>query len=136
MNLITALLSGFIFGAGLAVSGMTDTANVLGFLDLFGNWDPSLAFVMGGALLLTITGFYVILKKERPLLDSQFYLPDTTKIDKKLIVGAIFFGIGWGLYGYCPGPAVASIAYLEPETAIFLVSMILGMAAARRAQNR
>ena len=136
MNLITALLSGIIFGAGLAISGMTDTAKVLGFLDLFGNWDPSLAFVMGGALILTITGFYVILKKERPLLDSQFYLPDTTKIDKKLIVGATFFGIGWGLYGYCPGPAIASIAYLEPETAIFLISMILGMAAASKAQNR
>ena len=136
MNLITALLSGIIFGAGLAISGMTDTAKVLGFLDLFGNWDPSLAFVMGGALILTITGFYVILKKERPLLDSQFYLPDTTKIDKKLIVGATFFGIGWGLYGYCPGPAIASIAYLEPETAIFLVSMVSGMAAARKAQNR
>lgn len=136
MNLITALLSGIIFGAGLAISGMTDTAKVLGFLDLFGNWDPSLAFVMGGALILTITGFYVILKKERPLLDSQFYLPDTTKIDKKLIVGATFFGIGWGLYGYCPGPAVASITYLEPETAIFLVSMVSGMAAARKAQNR
>ena len=136
MNLIAALLSGFIFGAGLAVSGMTDTTKVLGFLDLFGDWDPSLAFVMGGALLLTITGFYAILQKERPLLDSQFYLPDPTKIDKKLIVGATFFGIGWGLYGYCPGPAIASIAYLEPETAIFLVSMVSGMAAARKAQNR
>lgn len=136
MNALIALICGILFGSGLAVSGMTDTAKVLGFLDLLGDWDPSLAFVMGAALTLTISGYHFILKKERPLFDETFHLPVKKNIDPKLIAGAIFFGIGWGLNGYCPGPALSSVVYLHSESVIFIASMVLGMMAFNRAQNR
>ena len=126
MKNLIALICGTMFGAGLALSGMTDTAKVLGFLDIFGSWDPSLAFVMGSALTVTIIGFKLVFRRPKPLLDANFHLPAAKHIDINLIGGAILFGIGWGLYGLCPGPAIASIYYAELESATFLLSMVCG----------
>ncbi len=130
MKNIFSLISGLIFGVGLTLSGMTDRFKVQGFLDLFGQWDASLAFVMAAALCITLPGYYLVLKNTSPLLDSQFFLPSNSGLDKKLIVGAIFFGIGWGLYGYCPGPAIASLSTLDTSSLLFVASMLLGMVAA------
>ncbi len=124
---LIALLCGTLFGLGLAVSGMTDTHKVLGFLDFFGSWDPALVFVMGGAVMTTFIGFYLVQKRSAPLLAPQFLLPLNTDIDRRLIMGAAIFGIGWGLYGYCPGPAISSLAYLRPESLLFVVAMMAGM---------
>jgi len=123
----SALFAGCLFGIGLTVSGMTDTSKVIGFLDLFGDWKPDLAFVMIGALFITSIGYWFIFKREQPIFESTFYLPLTKVIDRELIIGAILFGVGWGLYGYCPGPALAAIAYLNPNTLIFVVTMWIGM---------
>lgn len=123
---ISGLVVGTLFGLGLAASGMTNTAKVIGFLDLFGHWDVDLLFVMGSAVAVTFIGFKLVLKRDTPLFDSSFSLPTNTKLDPKLIIGAAIFGIGWGLYGYCPGPAIASLVYLSPTTVAFVVSMVLG----------
>ncbi|MBX2848777.1 MAG: YeeE/YedE family protein [Acidiferrobacterales bacterium] len=129
MNKLSSLFCGLLFGLGLAASGMTDTTKVIGFLDVFGQWDPDLLFVMGAAVITTVIGFYIISKTQnRPLFAIDFSLPSSHQIDLKLILGAILFGIGWGLYGYCPGPAVAAVVYLRPITAIFILAMLLGMA--------
>lgn len=127
---------GMLFGCGLALSGMTDTAKVTGFLDLFGNWIPDLAFVMGGAVLVTVIAFRWVLRRSRPLFDEQFHLPGASHIDGRLLAGAALFGLGWGLYGYCPGPAVAALAYLDWQTALFVVAMLAGMALAGAPQLR
>lgn len=132
MKGIIALLGGLVFGIGLAVSGMTDTAKVLGFLDLFGNWIPDLAFVMGGAVCVTLVTFRFVLKRERPILVQGFSLPTSTTIDGRLLAGAAIFGIGWGIYGYCPGPAISALVYLDSKTVIFVVAMLVGMAVANR----
>ncbi len=126
MKPLAGLLSGLLFGLGLAVSGMTDTHRVLGFLDLFGNWQPALVFVMG---------FRLVLRQRRSLFAPSFYLPTTRYIDARLIGGAALFGIGWGLYGYCPGPAVTSLVYGDAQTIYFLVAMIAGMALASLADR-
>lgn len=123
---ISGLVVGILFGLGLAASGMTNTAKVIGFLDFFGQWDADLLFVMGSAVIVTFIGFRLVLKRDAPLFDSSFSLPTNTKLDPKLIIGAAIFGIGWGLYGYCPGPAIASLVYLSPTTMIFVVSMVIG----------
>ncbi len=116
MKPLVALLCGLIFGAGLTVSGMTDPARVAGFLDLFGAWDPTLAFVMGGALAVAVPGFQWLLRRPRPQLDERFHLPTRQGIDRDLWLGAALFGIGWGLSGFCPGPALAGQAYRDaPE---------------------
>lgn len=127
MKNIIMLLTGVIFGVGLAMSGMTDTAKVIGFLNVFGNWVPDLAFVMGGAVIFTLLSFRFILKRNSPLLDSDFNLPTKQIVDRKLIGGAALFGIGWGVYGYCPGPALAALAYLQPVTVVFVLAMVAGM---------
>ena len=127
MKGLAALCCGLLFGAGLALSGMTDTAKVLGFLDLFGNWLPDLAFVMGGAVCVTLIAFRFVLKMKRPLLAAAFSVPGNTVIDKKLLAGAALFGIGWGVYGYCPGPALSALVYLDPRTFIFVAAMLAGM---------
>ena len=132
MKGITALLCGALFGFGLAMSGMTDTAKVRGFLDLFGNWIPDLAFVMGGAVCVTIIAFRFVLKREHPLLAPKFHLPANRSIDGPLLLGAIIFGVGWGIYGYCPGPAISALVYLDSKTGIFVVAMLLGMFLASR----
>ena len=130
MAAMIGLLVGLLFGAGLALSGMTDTQKVIGFLDLFGDWDITLMFVMGGGLMVTVPVYQIYKNKSRPLFDTQFHLPGTSLIDKRLLSGAVLFGIGWGLFGYCPGPAISSIAYGHETTLYFVVSMIVGMAAA------
>ncbi len=133
MKAIAGLLCGIIFGVGLTMSGMTNTATVLGFLDVTGHWVPDLAFVMGGAVLVTVIAFRFILKLQRPALNPRFYLPATTIIDTRLLGGAAIFGIGWGVYGYCPGPAISALAYLDSKTAMFVVAMLVGMALANKA---
>jgi len=128
MNKIILLLTGTLFGFGLAMSGMTDTAKVIGFLNIFGNWVPDLAFVMGGAVAVTLVSFRLIIKRSSPVLCSGFDLPTKTALDGKLLGGATLFGIGWGVYGYCPGPALAAIVYQQAETVVFVIAMVLGMA--------
>lgn len=129
MKNLAALACGLLFGAGLALSGMTDTAKVLGFLDLFGHWVPDLAFVMGGAVCVTLVSFRFVLKR-RPLLAPSFSLPTRTDLDPRLLAGAALFGVGWGVYGYCPGPALSALVYLDPATLVFVASMLVGMALA------
>jgi len=124
---IIGFTAGLVFGAGLAMSGMTDTSKVLGFLDISGAWQADLMFVMGGALVVTLIAFQWIKRHKQPLFDKQFYLPTKTKLDAPLIVGAAIFGIGWGVYGYCPGPAIASLAYFKLESIVFVIAMIAGM---------
>lgn len=121
------LLCGALFGAGLTLSGMTDQTKVLGFLDLFGTWDPSLIFVMVGGICVTLVGYRMIFRRSTPLLGNSFLLPSAKVIDKDLVLGALLFGIGWGLYGYCPGPAIASLASLHWETLLFVAAMVSGM---------
>lgn len=132
MKPLAALLCGILFGIGLAISGMTDTAKVLGFLDLFGSWIPDLAFVMGGAVCVTLVSFRFILRRSAPLLSENFILPGNNAIDGRLLAGAAIFGIGWGIYGYCPGPAISALVYLDVKTVIFVVAMLMGMALANR----
>lgn len=129
--LLTALFSGILFGIGLALSQMTDPNKVLNFLDVAGNWDPSLIFVMLGALAVTFVSFRFILKRQAPLLDRQFYLSAKKEIDKPLIFGAVIFGMGWGIAGYCPGPAVAGLGLGNPEALILIVTIYLGFIAHR-----
>lgn len=128
MRLFLVLLGGALFGAGLVISGMTDPARVIGFLDLFGTWDPALAFVMGGAVI-TFGASLFFLKKS-----CQTKLPDLSPdpVSKQMVIGSAIFGIGWGLGGFCPGPALANLAALRTEALIFVPCMLIGMAAAQR----
>ena len=126
MNKIVSLFCGIIFGIGLVISEMINPAKVLGFLNLFGEWDPSLAFVMIGALIISTPLFHLFKNKEKPLFSLNFSIPENKEIDKKLIIGSVFFGAGWGLIGLCPGPAITSIALLNASSAIFVVSMFIG----------
>lgn len=123
-----ALLSGTIFAVGLAISGMTQPAKVVAFLDVGGNWDPSLAFVMIGAIGVYALLYRLILRRSAPALDEQFHLPTATQIDPKLVGGACLFGLGWGIAGFCPGPAIASFASLQQDAVTFVASMAVGMA--------
>jgi uncharacterized membrane protein YedE/YeeE len=131
MPILSALLGGFIFGAGLVISGMTDTAKVLGFLDVLaipsGGWDPTLAIVMAAALLVAVPGFWLAKRRGRPLLTDVAAWPSRSDIDPPLIVGAALFGTGWGLAGLCPGPAIANLATLSPMVLLFVAAMIAGM---------
>ncbi len=129
MKNFAALCCGLLFGAGLAISGMTNTAKVLGFLDLFGQWDPDLLFVMGGAASVTLLAFRWVLR-QKPLLAPDFSLPTRRDIDFRLLGGSALFGIGWGTFGYCPGPALSALVYLDTKTMVFVVSMLAGMALA------
>lgn len=127
MNRITEFAVGLIFGWGLLVSGMTDPGKVLGFLDLAGAWDPSLAFVMGGAILVGLGGFALAKKRTRSFLGSAMHLPTSRDIDRRLVVGSLTFGAGWGLAGFCPGPAIVTMGAGEPKAALFVLAMIGGM---------
>lgn len=133
---ISALLAGAIFGLGLAVSEMIDPARVIGFLDVTGQWDVTLLFVMGGALAVTVPGFPLILSRPPPLLAAQFSLPTKDKIDGPLIGGGVIFGVGWGLAGFCPGPALAALASLSPTVVSFVAAMIVGQWLASRVETR
>ena len=123
---ILALFSGLIFGLGLTLSSMTNPAKVIGFLDILGTWDPSLGFVMGGAILIASPLLYFFENKNHLILASQIELPNKRNIDSSLVVGSLLFGIGWGMVGFCPGPAISSIALLNPFSLLFVGSMILG----------
>jgi uncharacterized membrane protein YedE/YeeE len=120
------LLSGILFSLGLVISTMINPNVVLNFLDVFGTWDPSLIFVMFGALITVVIGFKIIFKQQAPLYDKSFHLPKKQNLDVKLISGAIIFGVGWGLSGYCPGPAIANLAYGQSEILLFILAMIIG----------
>ena len=127
-RLLPPLISGTLFGAGLALSGMTNPERVRGFLDLFGRWDPTLVFVMGGAVLVMAIAWRLRARMRAPLFGDRFSLPDRSDLDAKLIAGSALFGIGWGIAGLCPGPAVASLA-LAPLTILpFVLAMLAGMA--------
>ena len=130
-RILSALAAGLLFGFGLVVSAMIDPAKVLGFLDLAGDWDPSLAFVMAGAIPVAALGFRLAARRRTPLLDGAFHGPARAAIDRPLLLGAALFGIGWGLVGYCPGPALTSLAVGRGETLIFVAAMLAGMAAHR-----
>ena len=123
---IAALVSGLLFGLGLAVSQMVNPAKVIGFLDVAGRWDPSLAFVMFAAIGVAFVFFRIILKSPAPKFDPLFKVPDIKAIDRNLIVGSGIFGMGWGLVGFCPGPAISSLAYGRIEPMIFLAAMFIG----------
>ncbi|MDI1293111.1 MAG: YeeE/YedE family protein [Methylobacter sp.] len=125
---ISALLAGLLFGLGLIISGMTDPSKVIGFLDLAGAWDPSLAFVMGGAILVGAIAFAIAKKRQRSLLGAPMQLSSATELDKRLLLGSLVFGIGWGIAGFCPGPAVVSAAAGQPKAWIFVTAMLAGMA--------
>ena len=130
-RLLPPLVSGTLFGAGLTLSGMTDPARVRGFLDLFGNWDPTLAFVMGGAVLVMAVAWRIRARMAKPLFGEKFSLPDRSDLDPQLLVGSALFGIGWGIAGLCPGPAIASLA-LSPRAVLpFVAAMLAGMAIRR-----
>lgn len=126
-----ALLCGLLFGFGLVLSGMSNPAKILNFLDVFAipdrRWDPTLLFVMGGAFAVTFTGYRYVLKRPRPVVDSTFHLPTARHIDLRLVAGAAVFGLGWGLVGYCPGPAIASLAWSGAEPALFVAAMAAGL---------
>ena len=128
MRWLAALLSGTLFGAGLALSGMMDPARVRGFLDIFGAWDPTLAFVMGGAVIVMAGAWAIQRRMKGPALDETFSLPGTKKLDARLIGGSALFGAGWGLAGLCPGPGIASLTTSPLPAAVFVVAMIAGMA--------
>jgi uncharacterized protein len=133
MPILAALACGFIFGTGLVISGMTDTAKVLGFLDLLamrqGRWDPTLLIVMASALIVSMPGFWLARRYGRPLLTTTMAWPSRSDIDRPLIAGAVLFGAGWGLVGLCPGPAIANLATLSPPVLLFVAAMAAGMAA-------
>lgn len=122
----SALGAGFVFGLGLWVSGMANPKKVLGFLDVTGQWDASLMLVMGGAVAVTLIGFYFILKREKPFMEKKFEVPGRRDIDSPLVAGAGIFGIGWGIGGYCPGPALTAFSTLSAEAIVFVAAMIAG----------
>ena len=126
-RLFAALLTGTLFGAGLTVGDMVNPARVIAFLDLFGNWDPSLAFVMGGALVPSAIGYAVMRRMERPLLHPEFHVPQGGSVDPQLLIGGAMFGAGWGLAGYCPGPALAGLVFGAWQTFVFVAAMVAGM---------
>lgn len=132
MKVLMGYLAGLLFGLGLAIGGMTDPARVLNFLDVFGTWDPTLLFVLGGAVVTTFIGYQLVLHRHQPLFAERFQLPTRRDLDGRLMGGAALFGIGWGLSGYCPGPAFASIAGLTLPLAAMLVAMLVGWWLARR----
>lgn len=129
-SIAAALSAGLLFGAGLAVSGMINPAKVLSFLDVAaiagGHWDGTLLLVMGGALAVTFVGYRWVLTRPGPILADGFRMPTVTEVDRKLVVGAALFGAGWGLVGYCPGPAIASLAWPQAEPALFVTAMLAG----------
>jgi len=126
-NGLAALVVGFVFAIGLGISGMTQPQKVVGFLDLFGNWDPSLIFVMVGGIIVHFVTYKLIRKRKSPLLSTDWHVPTKKDITPALLVGSLLFGIGWGLGGFCPGPAVTSLASFEAKPFIFVMSMLVGM---------
>jgi hypothetical protein len=135
-TILSALVCGLIFGAGLVISGMTETQKVQGFLDIFGDWDPSLALVMASALAVSFFGFLLARRRTAPVFEARALWPTKSDIDAPLVGGAVLFGAGWGLIGFCPGPAITDIATGAPGVIGFVVAMAVGMAAQNLTQRR
>jgi len=127
MHRLSEFIVGLLFGLGLILSGMTDPGKVLGFLDLFGAWDPSLAFVMGGAILVGLFAFSLAKKRATNFLGTALHLPKSNQIDSRLVIGSLIFGAGWGLAGFCPGPGLVSMASGNFKGTVFVLAMIAGM---------
>jgi uncharacterized protein len=136
MNAFAALVAGLVFGAGLIVSGMTDPGKVIGFLDVAGSWDPSLAFVMAGAIVVGFFAFLVAQRRTANFLGGAMQLPQRRDIDARLVAGSVAFGIGWGLAGFCPGPALVSLGSGQDKAAVFVAAMLVGMLAYALAERR
>lgn len=136
MGLIVHAVAGLIFGIGLVISEMANPAKVLNFLDVTGTWDPSLAFVMAGAIAVAAAGYWLVFRRSRPLISDSFHVPPRWPIESRIIVGAALFGIGWGLAGFCPGPAVTSLALGAPGTLAFIPAMLAGVAIAAVVRSR
>ena len=128
IDTLSSFIIGLIFGIGLIFAGMTDPSKVIGFLDIAGNWDPSLAFVMGGAILVGVIAFRFANKRTNSFLGGAMHLPSKNDIDRRLIVGSLMFGAGWGMAGFCPGPAITSLGTGNPKAVIFVLAMVAGMA--------
>lgn len=135
MSLLVQFLIGLFFGSGLVVAGMSNPQKVLSFLDVtaisFGGWDPSLMFVMGGGALITFLGYKLVLKRKQPIFDTQFHMPKKTDLDAPIFVGPAIFGIGWGLGGFCPGPAFTALGTGSNQAIYFVLAMLIGMVGAR-----
>lgn len=134
-RIIAALLSGAIFGAGLVISGMSNPHKVHNFLAIGPNWDPSLLVVMGAATITAFLGYRLIWRRRKPLYDEQFHIPDRRDIDRPLVIGALLFGLGWGIAGYCPGPALTALLIVPSEGIWFVGAMLAGMVAQRRVSS-
>ena len=136
MRLISTYLIGLVFGIGISISGMANPAKVLNFFDVFGTWDPSLAFVMGGALVVTFVGYRLVLKRPMPIFDGTFRLPTRRDIDLPLVAGSATFGVGWGIAGFCPGGALPALGTGRTEVFIFVAAMMAGILGARALRAR
>ena len=136
MGKFLVLMSGLLFGAGVTISGMVNPMKVLNFMDIFGRWDATLILVMGAALAVTLMGYQIIFKRTAPLFAASFRLPTSKDIDAKLLGGAALFGLGWGISGFCPGPAVASVVFGRTESLTFVIAMAAGMIVTKQIQNR
>jgi uncharacterized membrane protein YedE/YeeE len=136
MQRVCEFVAGLLFGLGLLLSGMTDPGKVQGFLDLAGAWDPSLAFVMGGGVLVGLMAFGIAKKRDVSLLGAAFHWPHITQIDKPLVIGSLLFGVGWGLAGFCPGPALVTFAAGYDKAVVFVLAMLVGMVVCDAMQRR
>jgi uncharacterized protein len=136
MSTITAFISGVIFAIGLAISGMTQPQKIIAFLNFAGDWDPSLMFVMIGAIAVHAVAYRWIRRRNKPLYDSKFNDPEETRMTRSLVLGSLTFGVGWGLGGYCPGPAIASLATFAIRPAVFVAAMLIGMFLFRKLSAR
>lgn len=135
MHLIVIYLIGVIFGTGIVLSGMANPAKVINFFDVAGTWDPSLAFVMGGALIVTFVGYRIVFGRERPIFEGRFVLPTARNLDARLIGGSAVFGVGWGIAGFCPGGALPALGTGRIEVILFVIAMLGGIFAAKFLQN-
>lgn len=136
MRWLAVYLIGLVFGLGISLSGMANPAKVLNFFDVAGSWDPSLAFVMGGAVLITFIGYRLVLERQAPVCDSRFHLPSNSRIDARLVGGALVFGIGWGLAGFCPGGSLPVVSTGRFEVLLFVAALIAGIVLTRIALSR
>ncbi len=136
MGKLARLLSGLLFGAGVTISGMVNPMKIQNFLDIFGPWDATLIFVMGAGLAVTLIGYQIIFKRNAPIFATSFRLPVSQDIDAKLLGGAALFGLGWGISGFCPGPAIASLVFGRMESITFVIAMAAGMIVTKQIQNR
>ncbi|GGE56778.1 YeeE/YedE family protein [Actibacterium pelagium] len=136
MRLILSYIGGLIFGLGISLSGMANPAKVLNFFDIAGSWDPSLIFVMGGALIVTFIGYRLVMRREAPVCDKQFHVPSSRTIDAKLIGGSLVFGVGWGIAGFCPGGALPAIGTGSVDVLVFCAALVVGILLAKTLQTR